>query len=103
LHQEFPWIKGVLAPLSGLLLPQNEDVVFKVWRQANTVDNIVSDTQHRKYLSPFNIRGRQDEHYLFLALCRIGVMFRRKDERIDMPDLFRVAAKLLKKGGTAPL
>jgi hypothetical protein len=30
-------------------------------------------------------------------------MSRRKDGRIDMPDLFRVAAKLLKKGGTAPL
>ena len=37
------------------------------------------------------------------ALKRIGVMFRRKDDRIDMPDLFRVAAKLLKKGGTAPI
>lgn len=103
LHLEFQWIKGVLAPLSGLLLPQNEDEVFKVWKKAKTVDNIVSDAQHRKYLSPFNVQGRQNERYLFMALCRIGVMFRRKDERVDMPDLFRVAAKLLKKGGTAPL
>lgn len=30
-------------------------------------------------------------------------MFRRRDDRIDMPDLFRVAARLLKKGGVAPL
>lgn len=30
-------------------------------------------------------------------------MFRGEDERVDMPDLFRVAAKLLKKGGTASL
>lgn len=40
---------------------------------------------------------------LYTALERIGVMLRRKDDRIDMPDLFRVASKLLKKGGTAPL
>jgi hypothetical protein len=33
---------------------------------------------------------------------RIGVMMRRRDERLDMPDLFRVAAKLLKKGAMAP-
>jgi len=103
LHLEFPWIKGVLAPLSGLLLPQGEDEVFRVWKQAKTVDSIVSDAQLRKYLPPFNFQGRQSERDLFEALCRIGVMFRRKDERVDMPDLFRVAAKLLKKGGTAPL
>ena len=36
---------------------------------------------------------------LHTALSRIGVMLRRKDDRIDMPDLFRVAAKLLEKGG----
>ena len=107
LHLEFPWIKGVLAPLSGLLLPQSEDEVFRVWKQAKTVDSIVFDAQVRKYLPPFDIEGhkndRQNERYLFEALRRIGVMFRRKDERVDMPDLFRVAAKLLKKGGTAPL
>jgi hypothetical protein len=37
LHLEFPWIKGVLAPLSGLLLPQVEQKVYRVWRQAKTV------------------------------------------------------------------
>lgn len=103
LHLEFPWIKGVLAPLSGLLLPQNEEEVFKVWRFAKTVETIVSDASNRRYLPPFNVEGQQNERHLFEALCRIGVMFRRKDERVDMPDLFRVAAKLLKKGGTAPL
>jgi hypothetical protein len=43
------------------------------------------------------------ERDIFLALEKIGVMFSRKDGRLDMPDLFRVAAKLLKKGSTAPL
>jgi hypothetical protein len=102
LHQEFSWIKGVLAPLDGLLLPQEENEVFRVWRRAKTIKTLIADAETNNYLPPFPT-DQQSESYLFEALERIGVMFRRKDNRIDMPDLFRVAAKLLKKGGTAPI
>jgi hypothetical protein len=103
LHLEFPWIKGVLAPLAGLLLPQDEEDVFKAWQQTRTIQQLLADAATNKYLPPFPAEGKPDERDLFVALRRIGVMFRRKDDRIDMPDLFRVAAKLLKKGGTAPI
>ena len=103
LQQEFPWIKGVLAPLSGLLLPQEEREVFLTWKCAKTVQLLLIDAQTNKYLPPFPTEVKNDERDLAVALERIGVMFRRKDNRIDMPDLFRVAARLLKKGGTAPI
>lgn len=105
LHQEFPWIKGVLAPLSGLLLPQEERKVFGTWRKAKTLDEARIDAERHGYLPavPPELDDLASERALYLALENIGVMFRRKDERIDMPDLFRVAAKLLKKGATAPL
>lgn len=103
LHLEFPWIKGVLAPLAGLLLPQDEKQVFSVWRRAKTIELVIKDAKANDYLPPFPTDTEPKEGNLFEALKRIGVMFRRKDDRIDMPDLFRVAAKLLKKGGTAPL
>lgn len=103
LHLEFLWIKGVLAPLAGLLLPQEEDEVFKAWRKTNTLAQMIADAKTSNYLPPFEITEANNERDLFLALQRIGVMFSRKDGRLDMPDLFRVAAKLLKKGGTAPI
>lgn len=103
LHQEFKWIKGVLAPLAGLLLPQDEKEVFKAWRSADTLPLLIQDAKDHKYLPPFAVETKVSERELFLALQRIGVMFVRKDGRLDMPDLFRVAAKLLKKGGTSPL
>jgi hypothetical protein len=104
LAQEFPWIKGVLAPLAGLLLPQDENEVYKTWKRANTVKLLIDDASANRYLPPFpNRDNKHDEAELAVALHRIGVMSRRKDNRIDMPDLFRVAAKLLKKGGTAPI
>lgn len=101
LHQEFPWIKGVLAPLAGILLPQPAREVFKVWKSAKTVTRVEDDAKTHKYLPPFTARGTEED--LLDAMKRIGVMYSRKDDRIDMPDLYRVAANLLKKGGTAPL
>ena len=101
LQQEFPWIKGVLAPLSGLLLPQSEDNVIDVWKKANTIKQLEIDAAKHNYLPPFPSEDN-GERDLCIALQRIGVMSRRNDDRIDMPDLFRVAAKLLKKGSITP-
>jgi hypothetical protein len=103
LHQEFPWIKGVLAPLDGLLLPQAPKAVFKVWKAARTVSALRQDAAKVGYLFPVADNIQNEEEGLLAILREIGVMFVRKDERVDMPDLYRVAARLLKKGGTAPL
>jgi hypothetical protein len=103
LHYDFAWIKGVLAPLAGILLPQEEERVFSAWKSAGTIAAVMTDAEAKKYLPPFPPKYNPTESDLYLALERIGVMERRKDGRIDMPDLFRVAAKLLKKGGTTPL
>lgn len=102
LQQEFPWIKGVLAPLSGLLLPQTEDKVVDVWKNADTINQLIKDAESQNYLPPFPSKSTNSESDLCVALERIGVMSRRNDDRIDMPDLFRVAAKLLKKGSITP-
>ncbi|WP_437626585.1 hypothetical protein [Sorangium sp. So ce1151] len=95
----------MLAPLAGLLLPQEEEQVFAVWRRAGTLRAAIDDARKEGYLPPVDPRRGQEVHEraLYTEMERIGVMLRRKDGRIDMPDLFRVAAKLLKKGGTAPL
>ncbi len=105
LHQEFPWIKGVLKPLAGLLLPLHEEGVFEVWRAAKTLQTAMADAEDEGYMPPVPSTPTKPAHErdLYKELERIGVMMRRTDDRIDMPDLFRVAAKLLKKGGTAPL
>jgi len=103
LHQELPWIKGMLAPLAGLLLPTLEAEVFEVWARAGTVGQALEDAKAHGYLPPFPQPSHASERDCYVAMERIGVMFRRKDQRLDMPDLFRVAAKLLKKGGTAPV
>ncbi len=77
-------------------------MVFSVWRKADTYSRLIEDAKEYGYLPPFPNGELDGERGIFAALERIGVMFRRRDDRLDMPDLFRVAAKLLKKGAIAP-
>jgi hypothetical protein len=60
--------------------------------------------ERRAYLGPIELSGSLsgDPGVLLESLRRIGVVERRPDGRINMPDIFRVAAKLLERGGIPP-
>jgi hypothetical protein len=94
------WVSSLPKPdLSGLLLPQSEQEVCSVWNQTGTVEALKADAQKSGYLPPFPNVDASGPAELFTALERIGVMFRRGDDRLDMPDLFRAAARLLTRPG----
>jgi hypothetical protein len=103
LDLEFPWIKRVLAPLAGLRVPCEADQITQRWSETATIEAVMRRANSGDFLPPFNpmTEGRPDQK-LMATLVRIGVLMLRSDGRFDMPDLFRVAARLLKKGGVAP-
>ncbi|MBF0306829.1 MAG: hypothetical protein HQL41_14385 [Alphaproteobacteria bacterium] len=99
---EFKWIKRALSPLARLQVPCVACDITQRWEATGTIEAIkTAATQH--FLLPFqpDSPGHPYEK-LIEAFIRIGVLSIRKDTRYDMPDLFRVAARLLKKGGVAP-
>jgi len=99
---EYQWIKRALLPLAGLLVPCDEALIFKRWDDSKTISTILeaSIDPNGGFLPPFppNIK-RSRNLMLSLAMERVGVFHSREDGRKDMPDLFRVAAQMLKKGG----
>ncbi|MDP1869199.1 MAG: hypothetical protein Q8L13_23030 [Bradyrhizobium sp.] len=103
LDLEFPWIKRVLAPLSGLQVPCGASQIGERWNETGTIAAVMKRANNGEFLPPFNPRTEGTEDVKLRAtLVRIGVLMLRSDDRFDMPDLFRVAARLLKKGGVAP-
>jgi hypothetical protein len=102
---EYKWVKRALAPLAGVTVPCEQQVIFDRWRETNTIEKILeeaSDTQ-RGFLPPFPLPSKGNKlEMLANAMQRIGLLSVREDGRIDIPDLFRVAAMMLKKGGTPP-
>lgn len=104
---EYKWVKRALAPLAGLRVPCEERQVFERWSKSSTVKVIFDASRNEGggFLPPFPKKDRQGDRnnaLLAEAMARIGVFSYRSDGRVDMPDLFRVAARMLKKGGVAP-
>lgn len=103
---EYPWVKRALAPLAGLMVPCTREAIFERWNETNTVRlilNAAADVE-TGFLPPFPPRARGDQKILLsIAMERIGLLSGRSDGRVDIPDLFRVAALMLKKGSTTPV
>ncbi len=101
---EFKWIKRALSPLARMQVPCAASDIILRWEMTKTIEAIVTAAARQEFLPPFQpeMPGHAYEK-LIETFVRIGVLAIRKDARYDMPDLFRVAAKLLKKGGVAPV
>lgn len=101
---EYGWIKRALAPLAGVTVPCEEEAIFDRWISSNTIRMILeASTGEHGFLPPFPLPSKgNDLELLSQAMQRIGLFSVREDGRIDIPDLFRVAALMLKKGGTPP-
>ncbi|WP_250518940.1 hypothetical protein [Caballeronia sp. ATUFL_M1_KS5A] len=105
LSLEYPWIMRALAPLAGLTVPCPAETIHERWKDTNTVKVIMdaAASPETGFLPPFPPRARNPHEQLVVAMEQIGVLSSRVDGRVDMPDLFRVAALMLKRGQTTPL
>lgn len=99
---EYPWIKRALAPLAGLKVPCQSLDIHKAWEASDTAIVVSRAAKSEGFLPPYQKSSASNpEEDLEAAMARIGVLSYRNDGRADMPDLFRIAARMLKLGGVA--
>lgn len=102
---EYVWVRRALAPLAGLRVPCEIEELYTRWQETSTISVILkaSKDEDTGFLPPFPPSTKLDKNRALLeAMTKIGLIEYRHDGRIDIPDLFRVAALMLKKGGLAP-
>lgn len=102
LSEDHVWIKGVLGALSGIEVPCEESSIISRWKDAGVVRKIKKDVELKEYLGPLELQGGAGETALLDALTRLGVTERRSSGKINIPDIFRVAASLKRRGGVKP-
>lgn len=99
---EYPWIKRALAPLAGLKVPCPSWEIHDAWIASDTANVITKAAKDEGFLPPYHHASSDEaEESLEAAMARIGVLAYRTDGRADMPDLFRIASRMLKLGGVA--
>ena len=95
--EDYPWVKRLFAPLRGQFnVPVEFSCIEALWAQAFPK----GFGEHEK----LPVEAKQDGwRGLLQQLQHLGVCSVKKDGRIDMPDLYRVAFSLGRKGGVKPV
>lgn len=102
LEIEYPWIKRALAPLAGLRVPCQSYELHFAWAASDTTLVISKAARDNEFLAPFSeSEGILDDAELEASMVKIGVISYRPDGRVDIPDLFRIASRMLKLGGVS--
>ena len=104
LREDYDWIKVALGDLEGLAVPCDPALILDCWRKQETIARIEKALASSDKLGPVELEGNptDKESALLSALVTIGVIERRNKDRINMPDLFRVEAKIKRRGGVKP-
>lgn len=104
LKEDYDWIDSVLQALEELEVPCDPAVFKKRWSERKTVERVRDYSNTANNLLPLELeRSKIDpEGALLLALSNIGVVEFRSENRINMPDIFRVAAGIKRRGGVRP-
>lgn len=100
--EDYPWVKEVLSALESLRVPCEYFEVEKIWRKKfATPQKIPSIVRGTRILSV----QHEERGWIgvIIDLAQLGMIsFKEADNRIDMPDLYRVGFGLKKMGGVKP-
>jgi len=104
LKEDYDWIDLVLKALEDLEVPCDPEVFRRRWRERNTVSKVMLNSRRSRKLLPLELERAKSapESALLAALRNIGVVEFRTENRINMPDIFRVAAGIKRRGGVRP-
>ena len=100
--QQRPWVHQILSPLEGRVVPCKFDEIAECWQQNDVLDDLSNAiTQGEVKLPPLHIKQGPDG--VREDLESLGVFFRMRDGRVNIPDVFRVGYGLGRRGGVRPV
>lgn len=103
--EDLPWVRLAVDPLAGRQVPIDQATVLELWRDARLADTLHMDAERYEAgddedtLVRTGPRHPDDLDRLVEELIGLGVMRRRRDGRIDLPDVYRIAFNIGRKGG----
>lgn len=101
LNEDYPWIKTALEPLRNHLVPITKEELFSIWEEQDVVARIMANSNSSNFLPPVGMYLEKNVKSLLQTMSSIAVMEERTNGKINVPDIFRVDAGILRKGGVA--
>jgi hypothetical protein len=103
IREDLPWVQTAINPLKGQQVPIERGSVVELWKTSDLTTDLRRQAEETGRLSSGDTRTgpRFPDDYprLIEELAQLGVMRLRKDGRVDLPDVYRVAFAIGRKGG----
>lgn len=101
LYEDYPWIQVALAALRRQFVPMDREQLLEHWKSAQVLLAITSASGELPRNAPVGLVNGDELNALLTAMKNIAVMEERVNGKINVPDIFRVEAEILRKGGVA--
>ncbi|MBF0568556.1 MAG: hypothetical protein HQK95_06760 [Nitrospirae bacterium] len=98
MQEDYPWVDIVMKPLSGLTVPCQFGEIARRWKEKNTLErlkNAISSATIK--LPPVHLNEGDDG--IRQDIEDLGVFQRMLDDRVNLPDVYRVGYGLGRRGG----
>jgi hypothetical protein len=100
LEEDYPWLPTIMKPFANRASVPMTEAVFD--QELSEVFGLIpADVPGLLERLPKEFRS-QGVHGLITYLCQLGLLTQMKDERLNMPDIYRIGFKLGRKGGIKP-
>lgn len=104
LYEDYGWIRPSLEALRRQFVPMSRDQLFELWHDKQVIRAIRKSTSDSVVNVPPGLEDTDDPgapRALLEAMTNVAVMEERSNGKINVPDIFRVEAGILRKGGVA--
>ncbi len=106
LREDYRWIDAIFRPMKDMLVPVDKSEFVKRWREQKVVGSVFREMEADdtgRYLPPPRVTTNSDDTSTYSALVEtldhLSIIETTTDGRINMPDLFRLAAGVKRMGG----
>jgi hypothetical protein len=101
LYEDYEWIRPSLEALKRQFVPMSRDHLFQLWEESRVMGAIESSTLGEVSKTPAGLTDSPGLETLLEAMKAVAVMDERSNGKINVPDIYRVEAGILRKGGVA--
>lgn len=101
LYEDYPWIEPALGALRRQLVPMEREKLFELWEAGKVIQDIKKNNPNDTMSMPIKFMDGDELPALLSAMRDVGVMEDRSNGKVNVPDIFRVKAEILRKGGVA--
>ena len=105
--EDYPWIEFVMQPLRGkVTVPCAASEFERLWDKEKTIERLkdqLADSGATVKLPPQSLSLGLGANGLLDDLQSLGLIERLRDQRIQMPDVYRIGFGFGRRGGVKPL